>query len=88
MLVSRNDPNLNAPPRPFFIINSILCIAGTIGILWFAVGVERQNSRAQIIFEEMLKHSLSIVAGLIGLIILILAGSFWGAKSSKKSPPE
>jgi hypothetical protein len=73
----------NPKNSPFFIINSLLCIAGTLVILWFAFGVEQQNSSAQKLFEWMLARSTPIIVGLGALMILILVGSYIGVKKLK-----
>ena len=74
----------NPKNTPLFILNLTLCILGTLLILWFAIGVEQQNSRAQKVFEAMLKHSTSIIVGLIVFMVLLLVGSYFGMKRLKK----
>ena len=73
----------NPPNRPFFVINVLLCITGTLIILWFAFGVEQQNSQAQMLFEWMLKRSTLIIVGLVVFMILILVGSYVAMKRFK-----
>ena len=76
----------SSPPNPlFFVINLLLCIIGTLTILWFAFGVEQQHSKAQILFDWMLQRSTFIIIGLVVLMILILAGSYIGMKWLKDS---
>ena len=84
--MNQNDPKQEKPP--FYFLNLVSCVLGVLIILWFALGVEEQNSRAQTIFEWLLKRSTPIVAGLIGLMILILVGSYVGGKSLKDSAPK
>ena len=79
--MSTKDPGPQHPP--FFMINLVSCVLGVLVILWFAFGVEEQNSRAQMIFEWMLKHSTPIITLMIGLMVFILVWSFWGVKSLK-----
>jgi hypothetical protein len=69
---------------PFYFLNLISCVAGVLVILWFALGVEKQNSSAQVVFEWMLSHSTPIIAAMIGLMILILIGSYFGIKARKR----
>lgn len=66
-----------------YILNLTLSIAGTLVILWFAFGVEQQNSKAQVLFEWMLKRSTVIIAGLAILMVLLLAGSYVAMKRFK-----
>ena len=66
-----------------YILNLTLSIAGTLVILWFAFGVEQQNSKAQVLFEWMLKRSTVIIAGLAILMVLLLAGSYVAMKRVK-----
>jgi len=77
-----NDSNPKS--QPLFILNLVLCVTGTLAILWFAIGVEQKNSRAQIIFEWMLDHSTPIVVGGILLMVLIAVVTYFGVKSLKK----
>ena len=78
----------NSPPNLkqtlLYILNLTLSVAGTLVILWFAFGVEEKDSRAQVLFEGMLKHSTPIIIGLVGLMILLLVGSYFGMRSFKK----
>lgn len=74
----------NSKNSLFFILNLILCVAGTLVILWFAIGVEQKNSRAQILFEWMLDHSTPIVAGGIMLMVMISVIAYCGIKLLKK----
>ena len=73
---------------PFFVFNFILCALGVLVILWFAVGVEHQNSRAQAMFEEMLKHSTPIILAMVGLMVFLLIVSYLGMKALKGSQRE
>lgn len=77
------DIKPSQPNQPFFIINLALCVTGTFVILWFAFGVEQQNSQAQILFEWMLKYSTFIIVSLAAFMALILAGSYFGMKRIK-----
>lgn len=80
--MSESPPQKNSR---FFVINLLICILGTLVILWFAFGVEKQNSPAQRIFEWMLGHSQAIIVILAGLIVLVLALPFIGKRGA---PPE
>lgn len=82
-----NSPS-NRNKTLLYILNLTLSIVGTLVILWFAFGVEQKNSRVQIIFEGLLKHSTPIIIGLIGLMVLLLVGSYLGMKSLKKGSKE
>ena len=80
-----------AQKPPFYLLNLISCIAGVLLILWFAFGVEKQNSSAQTVFEWMLRHSTLIIITLFGLMVVILIGSYFGMKalgSAKNSQRE
>ena len=70
----------NPPNNSFFNINLLLCILGTQVILWFAFGVEKQNSQAQRLFEWMLARSTAIIVGLVVLMVLVLVGSYLGVR--------
>lgn len=49
----------------FFVFLLVLCIAGTIGFMWFAVGIENGNKIMTNFLKSLLKNSVGIVAALI-----------------------
>ena len=77
------NPQSQLKRNLLYILNLTLSIAGTLVILWFAFGVEQQNSKAQVLFEWMLKRSTVIIAGLAILMVLLLAGSYVAMKRFK-----
>lgn len=74
--------------RRLYFLNLVSCISGVLVILWFALGVEKQNSSAQSIFGWMLKHSTPIILGMAALMVLLLAGSYFAMKALKNSQRE
>ena len=76
-------PDSSKPP--FYLLNIVCCTSGVLLILWFAFGVEKQNSSAQVIFEWLLRHSTPIIVAMIALMVLILIGSYFGMKAMKRS---
>jgi hypothetical protein len=49
----------------FFVFLLVLCIAGTVGFMWFAVGIENGNKIMTNFFKSLLKNSVGIIAALI-----------------------
>jgi hypothetical protein len=76
-----------APERPykkfspkelaFFLFLLVLCVAGSIGIFWFAVGIESGNRIMEGFMRSLLDNAVAIVAVLL-LFNLFLV--FWFSK--------
>jgi hypothetical protein len=50
----------------FFAFLLILCVAGSVGIFWFAVGVESGNR----IMEGFMRSLLDNAVGIVGILLL------------------
>ena len=62
----------------FFVFLLVLCVAGSVGIFWFAVGVENGNT----IMKSFLKSLLDNAVGIV--VILLLFNLFLVVYYSKK----
>ncbi len=49
----------------FFVFLFILCVAGSVAVLWFAVGVENGNQIVKDFMRALLDNAVGIVAALI-----------------------
>ena len=49
----------------FFILLFILCVVGSIGIFWFAVGIENGNVIMKNFLRSLLDNAVGIVAALL-----------------------
>ena len=62
----------------FFAFLFVLCVAGSVGILWFAVGIENGNVIMKSFFKSLLDNAVGIV------VILLLFNLFLVVYYSKK----
>lgn len=62
----------------FFLFLFILCVAGSVGIFWFAVGIENGNRIIQNSLKALLDNAVGIV------VILLLFNLFLAVYYSKR----
>lgn len=56
----------------FFLLLFVLCLAGSVAVLWFAVGVESGNLIIQDFLRSLLDNATGIVIALMGFNILLV----------------
>lgn len=53
-------------------VNLVVCVVGTVGFIFFAMGIERHDSRASRLLEALLENPWLVISVLVILGALIL----------------
>lgn len=53
-------------------VNLVACVVGAVGFIFFAIGIERHDSRASRLLEALLENPWLVISVLVLLGVLIL----------------
>ena len=60
----------------FFGVNLLVCALGMAAIVWFALGLERQDSSANQLLKKSLPYAPAIIIGLLALGVVVVLPLF------------